>query len=132
MSANVDVIRGLYDAVARGDVPIVLGGLDPNVEWTEAAGFPYGGIYVGPEAVLTNVLGRIAVDWDGFTISPQEFIDGGDKVVVPRRYAGTWKATGKAFEADFAHIWTLRDGKAIRFHQYVDSALVQEAMKGDS
>ena len=131
MSANLDVIRGLYDAVGRGDVPAVLAGLDSNVEWIEAEGFPYAGTYIGPDAVLTNVLSRIAIDWDGYTITPQEFIDGGDKVVVPGRYSGTWKGTGKSFECDFAHIWTLRDGKAIGFHQYVDSALVQAALESD-
>ncbi len=131
MSANVDVIRGLYDAVARGDVPTVLAGLDANVEWTEAAGFPYAGTYIGPDAVLNNVLARIGTDWDGYTITPQDFIDGGEQVVVPGLYAGTYKATGKSFEAEFAHIWSLRDGKVIRFHQYVDSALVQEALKGE-
>jgi ketosteroid isomerase-like protein len=31
--------------------------------------------------------------------------------------------------AAFAHVWTLRNGKAIRFRQYVDSALVQAAMQ---
>ena len=36
---------------------------------------------------------------------------------------------GLWMEADFAHAWTLRDGKAIRFRQYVDSALVQEALR---
>ena len=51
-------------------------------------------------------------------------------MVVPGIYSGTYKATGKSFEAEFAHIWTLRDGKVISFHQYVDSALVQEALKG--
>lgn len=132
MSGNADILRGLYDAVARGDVPTVLAGLDPNVEWTEAEGVPYKGTYVGPDAVLTNVLARLATEWDGFTITPQEWVDGGDQVVAAGRYSGTYKATGKSFECDFAHLWTLRDGKVVRFHQYVDSALLQEALKSDS
>lgn len=131
MSSNVDMIRGLYDAVAQGDIGAVLAGLDANVEWIEAPGFPYAGTYVGPDAVLTNVLARIGTDWDGYTITPQEFIDGGARVVVPGLYAGTYKATGKSFEAEFAHIWTVRGGKVIGFHQYVDSALVQEALKSE-
>jgi ketosteroid isomerase-like protein len=132
VSANVDVIKGPYDAVGKGDVPTVLAGLDPNVEWTEAEGIPYAGTYVGPDAVLTNVLVRLATEWDGFTITPQDYIDDGERIAVPDRYAGTYKETGKSYECDFAHIWTLRDGKVVRFHQNVDSAIAQEALKADS
>ena len=45
--ANSDLIDDIYEAFAKGDVPGVLGALDLNIEWTEAAGFPYGGTYVG-------------------------------------------------------------------------------------
>ena len=36
--SNVDVMRGLYDAFSQGDIPTVLGGMDPNIEWREAEG----------------------------------------------------------------------------------------------
>lgn len=129
MSTNTDTIRGIYDAIAQGDVPTVLAALDANCQWTEAEGFPYRGTYSGPDAVLNGVLARLGSEWDGFQAVPHEFIDGGDQVVSLGRYSGTYKATGKAFEADFAHIWSLRDGKVVRFRQYVDSALVQEALQ---
>lgn len=129
MSANTDTIRAIYEAFAKGDVPSVLGALDANVEWTEAEGFPYRGTYTGPDAVLHGVLVRLGTEWDGFTVTPHEFIDGGDQVVMLGMYSGTYKATGKAFEADAAHVWSLRDGKVVRFRQYVDSALVQEALR---
>jgi ketosteroid isomerase-like protein len=97
VSTNVEVIKGLYEAVAKGDIPTALAGLDPNVEWTEAEGIPYAGTYVGPDAVLNNVLVRLATEWDGFTITPQDFIDGGEKIVVPGRYAGTYLRDGQVF-----------------------------------
>jgi ketosteroid isomerase-like protein len=59
MSANTETIRGLYEAVSRGDVPSVLAALDANVEWTEAEGFPYRGAYTGPDAVLNGVPARL-------------------------------------------------------------------------
>lgn len=105
-------------------------GLDPEVRWTEAEGFPYAGTYTGPDAVLNGVFARLGGEWEGFQAVPSEFVDGGDQVVALGRYAGTYKATGRSFEADFAHVWTLRDSQAVRFRQYVDSALVQEALRG--
>lgn len=129
MSANTEIIRGLYAAFATGDVPGVLGALDPNVQWTEAEGFPYGGTYVGPEAVLTNVFAKLGSEWDGFSAVPHAFVSEGDTVVALGNYGGAYKATGRRFSAPFAHVWTLRDDRIVRFHQYTDTALVQAALR---
>ena len=44
------------------------------------------------------------------------------------RYSGGYRATGRDMEADFAPVWRLRDRKIAAFKQYVDSALVQQAV----
>ena len=61
---------------------------------------------------------RIATDIENFTVTPGNVIDGGDTVVVEGRYTGTMKATGSSVDAQFAHVWQLRDGKVVRFQQY--------------
>lgn len=127
-SENVAVVRGLYDALARGDVEAVLGPLDPGVRWTEADGFPYAGTYVGPEAVLEGVFARLGSEWEGFRAVPEEIIDGGATVVALGEYGGTYAETGRSFTAPFAHVWRLEGGKVTRFRQYTDTALVQEAL----
>ena len=53
--AAKDVVEKAYQVLATGDVPTFLGLLDDNVEWTEAAGFPYAGTYHGPQAILEGV-----------------------------------------------------------------------------
>jgi TRAP-type uncharacterized transport system substrate-binding protein/ketosteroid isomerase-like protein len=127
---NVEAIRTLYEAFGRGDIPTVMAALMPDVAWTEADGFPYGGTYNGPQAVLTHVFTRLGTEWDGYTVAPEEFVGGGDTVVVLGTYSGTYKATEKSFQAPFAHAWNLRGGKVARFRQYTDTVLVQEALKG--
>ena len=127
--SNLNSVRAVYDAFAKGDIPAVLGFLDPDVKWTEAEGFPYGGTYVGPDGVLEGVFMRLGAEWDGFAAVPDEFIDGGDTVVVLGKYSGTYKATGKSFQADFAHVWEVREGKAVRFVQYVDTLNDQRALQ---
>jgi ketosteroid isomerase-like protein len=72
---------------------------------------------------------RLGTEWNGFAAVPDEFIDGGDTVVALGKYSGTYKATGKHFQADFAHVWRVRDGKAHRFTQYVDTLLVHRALQ---
>lgn len=126
---NRQVIQSLYDAFARGDVPTVLALMDPQIEWTEADGFPYAGTYHGPEAVLNGVLMRLGTEWEGYQAVPDEFVDGGASIVVLGHYSGSYKATGKSFRAPFAHVWKVRDGKILRFVQYTDTVLVQQALQ---
>lgn len=127
--SNLNSVQGVYDAFAKGDIPAVLGFLSPDVDWTEAEGFPYGGTYIGPNAVLEGVFMRLGTEWEGFAVVPEEFIDGGDTVVVLGRYSGTYKATGRSFQANFAHVWKVREAKAVRFVQYVDTLIVQRALQ---
>lgn len=123
MGQNAGIIKGLYAAFGKGDVPAVLGIFDPGIQWSEAENFLYAGgnPYTGPQAVAEGVFQPIVTDVAGFTASPEHFIDGGDEVVVLGRYRGTMKSTGTKVDAQFAHIWWLRDGKIIRFQQYTDT-----------
>lgn len=128
--SDLDKIKSVYGALAKGDVPGLLEVLSADIEWTEAEGFPYAGTYRGPKAVLEGVFMRLATEWEGFAAVPHEFIDGGDTIVVVGKYSGVYKATNKSFQADFAHVWKVREGKAVRFVQYVDTLLVHRAVEG--
>lgn len=123
MSTALDVVRGLYGAFAAGDIAGVLGALAPDVHWTEAEGGPYGGVSIGPDAVLRDVFMKLGGEWDGFSAVPREFVVQGDTVVALGDYAATFKATGKGFRAPFAHVWRLADGRVVSFQQYTDTAL---------
>ena len=43
-------------------------------------------------------------------------------VLAENRYDGTGKVTGRRLNIQAAHVWELRDGKIVRFQQYVDTA----------
>ena len=119
---NGEIINGLYDAFATGDVPTVLGAFDANIEWNEAEGFMYGGVYNSPNAVLENVFMKFATEWEGFTVVPNKVVDGGDgNVIATGTYSGKYLQTGKSMSVPFAHSWEFRDGKIVRFHQYLDT-----------
>ncbi len=124
MGDRLASVKALYDAFARGDVPAVLGALAPDVEWIEAEGGPYGGTSIGPQAVLENVFMKLGGEWDGFSAVPAEFIAQGDVVVALGEYSATFRATGKAFRAPFAHVWRFRgDGLIGAFRQFTDTHL---------
>ena len=127
---NVNAVRGVYEAFGRGDIPAVLAALDPQVEWREAENFIYadGNPYVGPEAVLQGVFARIGGEWDGFEVAPEEILDAGATVVGRGYYSGTYKQTGHRVRAQFAHLFTFRDGRVVKFQQYTDTAQFQRAV----
>lgn len=129
MSSNLDLVRSIYAAFSVGDIPSVLGALAPDVRWTEAEGGPYGGVSIGPEAVLANVFMKLGGEWDGFSAVPDEFVADGATVVALGTYSATYKATGKSFRAPFAHVWKLGDGKVASFQQHTDTVVHRRPMQ---
>ncbi len=129
MSKNLDAVRASYESSAAGDINGILALLAPDAEWTEMAGFPYAGTYVGPDNVLANVFARLGSEWDNYQAVPEAYVDGGDTIVVYGNYRGTYLATGKYMDVRFTHVWQCEDGVAKRFEQFTDTALVQEAMR---
>ena len=129
-NGNIEVIRNIYAAFARGDGPAALSSMDPTIVWNEAENFPYadGNPYVGPASVAEGVFFRLATEWDDFQAVPAEFFDAGDTVVVTGRYRATYKATQASLDAQFAHLWRVRDGKVVAFQQYTDTAQAQGAI----
>jgi len=129
--SNVQMVRDLYDAFGQGDIPTVLGAMDGDTQWREAEGNPYqmsGEAWTGPEAILQNLFMKLGTEWDAFTVHPKDFHDAGDTVLVEGRYTGTYKATGKALDAQYCHVFRLRDGKLASFQQFVDTAQMQSVM----
>jgi uncharacterized protein len=120
---NVRLISGVYEAFARGDVANVLGTMDQNVEWREAENFIYadGNPYIGPQAVLDGVFVRLGSEWEGFTVTPEEWLDAGNHVVVLGTYTGAHKASGRALRAQFAHVWGVKGPRVLRFQEYTDT-----------
>jgi len=131
MSAeNVSLVQGVYAALGRGDVPAAIAAMSPEIVWNEAENFPYadGNPYRGAEAILGGVFARLASEWDGFHVEPEQFLDAGDTVVMLGRYAGTCRATGQEMNPQVAHVWTVAGGKVVRFQQLVDTLAVARAM----
>jgi hypothetical protein len=126
---NVSIIQGLYTAFAAGDLDTVLDILHPEVVWVESDGIPYGGTFIGRDAVVTGVFQKIGAEWDGFTAQVDEFIDAGKQVITLGRDSGTYKATGKSMTAPAASVWTLDNkGKVVKFVQYIDTLAVVSAL----
>ena len=125
---SVEVVRGIYDALGRGDMTGVLGAMADDIKWYEAEGMPYGGLYQGGDAVAQNVFGPVMQDIPNFAVTPEQFIASGDTVAVVARYTGTGKDTGKELDLQVVHVWDVRDGKLAKFRQFADTAKFREVV----
>jgi ketosteroid isomerase-like protein len=128
---NVSLLKNLYAAFGRGDIPSVLATMSADIEWHQAEGNPYmpsGEAWVGPDSVLNNLFVRLGTEWDGFAVHPGSFHGADGSVIVEARYSGTFKATGKSMDTQVCHVWDVKDGKVARFQQYIDTAKLQDVM----
>jgi uncharacterized protein len=127
---EVDMVRAVYASHEVRDTPGLLDLLADDVEWVQAEGHPYAGDgpWRGHDAVTRQVVTPINEDWDHFITRVDEIIDAGDRVVVTGHYTGTYKRTGRAIDAAVCVIYTLHDGKIVRFHQFCDTAQIRAAM----
>jgi uncharacterized protein len=125
--ASVEAVRRVYAAFGAGDVPTVLDLLG-DVEWHEAEGLKFGGVYRGAQQVAENVFGPIAEDVSGFAVTPEEYIADGDTVAVVVRYSGTGNETGQELDLPAAHVWDVPGGKVARFRQFVDTVKFNEVV----
>ena len=130
MGHNSKTVEAFYAAMGRGDIPFVIGILDPQVEWSEADNFVYAdqSPYIGVDKLMSGLFARLGGEWDGFSAVSQEIVDGGDTVVALGRYGGVYKGTGVKVNAQFVHVFRFKDGKVASFQQYTDTAQFKEAV----
>lgn len=122
---NVELVKQGYKLFAKGDIEGVSALFHPEIEWNASQGLPYiegDGVFIGPSAIAQNVFAKVPQNIDNFHIEIQELFGSGDKVVMVGKYQGVYKATGKEFNANATHVWTVKDGKATHYFQAVDTA----------
>ena len=125
---NVQLVKDIYAAFGRGDIPAVLATFHPEIEWHQAEGNPYqldGSAWIGPQAVLEKLFMRIGAEWDGFTITIRTIHDAGEYVIVEGRYTGTYKPSGRKLDSQLCHVLRFQDGKLVSFQQYLNTAHLQ-------
>ncbi len=128
---NVSLVRGLYEAFARGDLPAILEKMDPDIVWTvpQAPGYPLGGTRRGPQNIASDFFGMIPTYYQELAATAEHFVDDGDQVIVLGEYRGSGKASGTAFQVPVITVYGFNDGKWIRFQEYADTGTIAAALK---
>ena len=124
-SQNVRVARDAYDAFARQDIPGVLAAFDPDVEFKPPDAIPHGGLCRGHDEMVA-FLQSLTETFEELRVEPDEFLDTQDRVIVLGTHRGS--ANGRSFETPFAHVWTMRDGRAVHWKEYIDPSQILSAV----
>jgi ketosteroid isomerase-like protein len=118
MSAeNVEIVRRVYDAVARDDHEAVFALYDPEVEFDFRRG-PLGllmgrGLYSGHAGVRAWVRDRYEA-WEAIEDDCKELIDAGDQVISVVATTGRGRASGAEVVMTHYGVWTIREGRIVR------------------
>lgn len=88
--------------------------------------------FTAPRASKAEILGYLEglmQDWELVNHDMNEFIAQGDRVVVVGRVAWRNRATGKIADTPKVDIWRIRDGKAVDYVEFYDTARSIEAAR---
>ena len=124
-STHIQTLQDAYAAFARQDISGVMAAFGEDIAWESPESIPFGGSYHGHDGV-GRFFSQLPEHWDELRVEPEEFIDGGETIVVLVHLTG--KGAGGSMDSKSVHLWRMRDGKAAAFREYPDTALVLQAL----
>lgn len=125
---NVDSIRRGLEAFRRDGVEGLLEYVDPEfVTRTPPELAVEPSTYRGHDG-LRDYFDSFYEIMEEVRFEPEEFIDAGDRVVVPVRLVARGRGTGIEAAQRLVMVWTLREGKAVRLHAYATKAEALDAV----
>jgi ketosteroid isomerase-like protein len=124
--SNVESIQALYRAFLKRELMTILSLVDSGIEIRVTDQLPWGGTYKGLGG-LKDFFGKLLENLDS-KVEFSQWIEAGDSVVAIGRSHGKVLANGNEFDIAVVHVWHLRDGKALKFEPYIDTAAMLKAL----
>ena len=121
---NTALVQQAYNCFKIGNIPALLELLSEDVTWQlpDMAGIPFAGKRTGRDGV-GEFFASLAANQDAIRFEPREFVAQGNKVVSLGEYEWRVKATDRQVASEFAHVFTIRNGKIVDFQEYMDTAV---------
>src|SRR4051812_36954255 len=127
--ANIEVVRGMWEAFLRNDSQTALAAFDPDVEW-DGTNLPDGKISRGLDAVGDHI-NRWAEMWEVWEVELEDVIDAGeDRVIVFFRERGRSKA-GLDVNERHSELYAVRDRRIVYRKGFsdADEALTEAGLR---
>ncbi len=111
---NVEIVRRFYAAWDRQEFPGPTDLMDPEIEYVNPEGAVEPGTRRGRDA-FGRAVDKIFEGWAACEMEPEQFTDVGDQVAVVLRYRARGRGSGVEIEGRESALWTLRDGRVVRY-----------------
>jgi ketosteroid isomerase-like protein len=118
---SLSIVRAIHEALARGESPADIDLLDPEIEYVNPPGAVEPGTRAGI-AAYEDALRSIEDAFEDVRIEIRDMKVVGEQVVVLATYRARGRSSGAQRENEDGYIWTIRDGRAIRFQWFNDPA----------
>ena len=127
---NTQVVHRAISNFQRGDIPALLDAMTDDIDWAipVVPNVPFTGARKG-RAAVGRFFEELAQHQRARQFEPRQFVAQGDTVVVLGHYAWDVSTTGRSWDADYAHVFTVRDGRVSGFQEYMDTALAAAAFQ---
>lgn len=128
---SVQLVQQMYAALRSLNVPALLDFLSEDVEWSVAESpeeMPMAGTCYGRDRVaqLFELVDR-SLELQQF--EPKEFINRGDSIVSSGHARVRVRANNHSLEYQWLHVCTLREGKVVKFREYLDIVAIATACR---
>lgn len=129
--ANRTRLLDYYRARMAGDPDAFANFVDPDLDFFQASGLPYGGEAKGAEGAL-KLVGAMFATWRKLKVEVLEITAGGDLVIAYLMLTGISRATGDRYHGPTAEVFRFRDGKVVEWRPiYWDTHAVRRACGTD-
>lgn len=128
---NTELIKTIYTFFNQRQYDDIIPHFAGEMTWNAADSSPLAdeSPYQGPASIRERVFGRIEAGFEKLTVRIDEIFGAEGRVVVLGYYDALPKGRETPSQIQLAHIWTVRDGKAVKFQQYVDTYTIAESFK---
>lgn len=126
--SNVELVKKAYAAFGAGDLQKLLGLMTSDIVWEFPTSkvIPWAGKFTGPGEV-GRFFAALMEHSEPQAFEPLNFVASDDLVVALGRERFRVKSTGQTWACEWAHAFTLRDGKIAGFREYTDTAATERA-----
>ncbi len=127
---NLKLVRQGYEHFKSANIQALLGLFSEDIQWElpQMQNVPFSGKRRGREQV-GQFFASLSKEQEVVQFEPREFIADDEQVMVLGHYSWRVKSTGQKFESDWAHVFTVRGGRIVRFREYTDTAAATAAYR---
>lgn len=128
---DVERLRDAYQAFNEGGVEAILERLAPEFQLRDRESSPDRGETRYGKEGIKQLFDSYMEAFDALRLEPEEFIDAGDQIVVSLYQQVRGKGSGAEVVGRIAHVWTMREGAALRLRIFGDKERALEALRAE-